>query len=238
MNFKESGKLKAITFSYDDGCVQDVRLIELLNKYGMKGTFNINSGLFGLGRVAVSDTNFRSIRYRLQEKDIQTAYEGHEIAGHTIGHPNLLEQDDAEVIRQVEEDRLKLSELAGYEVVGFAYTGGRGGAHYDDRVVDLLKNHTGIKYARVTKNIDSFDVQPDLYRFHPNIHDIYNPERNQRLIDQFFNTPTDKPQIMYIWGHTYELDMTCEGWTKMEELLASIAYRDDVFYGTNKEVLL
>ena len=44
MQFKDSGKLKAVTFSYDDGMTQDIRLIELLNKYNLKCTFNINSG--------------------------------------------------------------------------------------------------------------------------------------------------------------------------------------------------
>ena len=37
------GKNKAITFSYDDGVTQDRRLIEILNRYGLKATFNINS---------------------------------------------------------------------------------------------------------------------------------------------------------------------------------------------------
>ena len=40
------GKMKAITFSYDDGVVQDRRLIELLDKYGLKATFNLNSEWF------------------------------------------------------------------------------------------------------------------------------------------------------------------------------------------------
>ena len=38
-----NGKMKAVTFSYDDGVTQDKRLIELFNKYGLKATFNINS---------------------------------------------------------------------------------------------------------------------------------------------------------------------------------------------------
>ena len=41
------GKKKAITFSYDDGVTQDIRLIELFNKYGLKCTFNLNSDLLG-----------------------------------------------------------------------------------------------------------------------------------------------------------------------------------------------
>ena len=34
--------MKGITFSYDDGVTQDRRLISLLNRYGMKATFNLN----------------------------------------------------------------------------------------------------------------------------------------------------------------------------------------------------
>ena len=41
------GKKKALTFSYDDGVTQDIRLAELFHKYGMKATFNLNSELLG-----------------------------------------------------------------------------------------------------------------------------------------------------------------------------------------------
>ena len=37
-------KHKAITFSFDDAIVDDIRLVEILNKYGLKATFNLNSG--------------------------------------------------------------------------------------------------------------------------------------------------------------------------------------------------
>ena len=40
------GLAKALTFSYDDGVEQDIRLVEILDKYGMKGTFNLNSGCY------------------------------------------------------------------------------------------------------------------------------------------------------------------------------------------------
>ena len=37
------GKSKVITVCYDDGVVQNIRLIEIMNKYGLKGAFNLNS---------------------------------------------------------------------------------------------------------------------------------------------------------------------------------------------------
>ena len=42
-----NGKKKALTFSYDDGVTQDIRLIEIFNKYNLKATFNLNSEYLG-----------------------------------------------------------------------------------------------------------------------------------------------------------------------------------------------
>ena len=39
---------KYFTLSFDDGLEQDKRVLELMKKYGLKGTFNLNSGMFGL----------------------------------------------------------------------------------------------------------------------------------------------------------------------------------------------
>ena len=38
------GRFKALTLSFDDGRVQDRRLVTLLNRCGIKATFNLNSG--------------------------------------------------------------------------------------------------------------------------------------------------------------------------------------------------
>lgn len=40
-----NGKKKAFNVTYDDGVLQDIRFVDLLNKYHLKGTFNLNSGL-------------------------------------------------------------------------------------------------------------------------------------------------------------------------------------------------
>ena len=45
---KWNGKKKAITFSFDDGVAQDIRVIEILDKYGLKATFNLNSARLGM----------------------------------------------------------------------------------------------------------------------------------------------------------------------------------------------
>ena len=39
-----NGLRKALTLSYDDGVEQDIRLMEILDKHGIRCTFNLNSG--------------------------------------------------------------------------------------------------------------------------------------------------------------------------------------------------
>ena len=41
------GKDKAVTFSYDDGFRYDIRLAQTLDRYRIKGTFNLNSATLG-----------------------------------------------------------------------------------------------------------------------------------------------------------------------------------------------
>jgi peptidoglycan/xylan/chitin deacetylase (PgdA/CDA1 family) len=157
-----NGKMKAITFSFDDAVLQDVRMVELMNKYNLKGTFNLNSELLGTGNFLTINSQCIA-HYKLRSDDIKAVYEGHEVAAHTLTHPSLKKVDDAEVIRQVEEDRKKLSDLVGYEVVGFAYPGG--GRNFDERVTELIRRNTGVKYARATYSTYNFDLPKDLYTF-------------------------------------------------------------------------
>ena len=167
MKFSEQTKKKAITFSYDDGVTQDIRLIELLNRYGLKCTFNLNSELLGTPRILHLKA-MRIAHYKIHPSDVKSVYEGHEVAVHTLTHPMLPTLDDTEVIRQVEQDRLKLSELVGYEVVGMAYPGG--GINHDERVAKLVEEHTGVQYARTIISNESFEPQNDLFRFKPTVY--------------------------------------------------------------------
>ncbi len=234
MQFKNSNKLKAITFSYDDAVTQDIEFVELLNKYNLKCTFNINSELLGTNNMLIRE-NKRVAHYKIHKSDVKGIYDGYEVAVHTLTHPHLPPLDDAEVIRQVEQDRLNLSEMVGYEVVGMAYPGG--GVNNDDRVAEIIKNNTGVKYSRTITCNDSFDLQDNLYRFNPSVYHL-DFDKLMAMGEKFITMTPDKPQIFYIWGHTYEFDYRSDYRVKFEEFLKLISNKDDIFYGTNKEVLL
>jgi peptidoglycan/xylan/chitin deacetylase (PgdA/CDA1 family) len=234
MFFETQGKMKAITFSYDDGVTQDIRLIELLNQYGLKSTFNLNSELLST-KGMLSRNGGRIAHYKIHKDDVRSVYEGHEVAVHTLTHPLLTQLSDAEVVRQVENDRLNLSELAGYEVVGMAYP--CGGVNNDDRVAQIIKTQTGVRYSRTITTNDSFDPQENLFRFNPTLFHL-DFDKMMALGQRFVEMKADRPQIFYVWGHAYEMDYAPDYWIKLEEFFKLISGREDIFYGTNREVLL
>lgn len=228
------GKMKAVTFSYDDGVTQDQRLIALLNKYGLKCTFNLNSEFLGTaGSLIREDVTVAHVKPRAIE--VKNIYEGHEVASHTLTHPLLTAVSDDEIVRQVENDRLALSDIVGYEVVGFAYPGG--GTNYNEHVADVIKNNTGVKYCRTTVSSHSFDIQSDLYRFKPTVYHHEEWNKMFELAQSFVELDTDTPKLFYIWGHAYEFDIH-NTWDKFEEFCKIISGKQDIFYGTNREVLL
>lgn len=235
MKFKEQKKLKAITLSYDDGVVQDIRFIRLLNRHNLKCTFNLNSGLLGKPQLFPHHGGYIA-HYYVHSEDVRRVYEGHEIAVHTLTHPNLTALDEEEIIRQVEQDRLRLSELAGYEVVGMAYP--CGGVNNDDRVAKIIRENTGVKYSRTITNTGNFDQQDNLYRFNPSVYHVGNFDQLMKMGQRFLDLKPDEPQIFYIWGHSYGLDYESDYWPKIEAFFELISNHDDIFYGTNAEVLL
>ena len=225
-------KRKAVTFSYDDGVTQDQRLIEMFDKYGLRATFNINSGRLGKAGSLIRE-NVTVAHVKPRPEEIRAIYEGHEIAVHTLTHPSLTALSDEEVIREVEEDRLRLSELAGYEVVGMAYPNGAA----DERVAELIRSHTGVRYARTVLSTHNFAPNENYYLFNPTVYHHREFDRMFELAETFLQSDADEPQIFYVWGHAYEFDIG-NTWSKMEDFCRLISGHGDVFYGTNREVLL
>ena len=227
-----NGKNKAITFSFDDGVLQDKRTIEILNKYGLKATFNLNSGKFGTKHPY--EVNGKTVeRTLISPQEVKGVYYTHEVAVHTIGHFNLTSLPDDCVIWQVEEDRKMLESLIGKEICCMAYP--CGGTNNDERVANVIKENTKIKFARTITSTYSFDMQTDLLRFNPTIH--FGDEKLFSLAKEFLASQNNEPKLFYIWGHTYELDAVNGAWERFEEFCKLIANKDDIYYGTHGQVL-
>lgn len=220
-----NGCNKAFTLSYDDGVETDRRLAEMLNYYGLKCTFNLNSGCIG------SPDTWKNKDFTVRRLPIDTLpeiYKGHEIAVHGKFHKVPTELSDEELEDEFVNDRKRLTEIFGQEPIGMAYAYGA----FDDRVVEYLRS-IGLKYARTVWDADNFDVQKDLMRLRPTCH--HNNERLFDLIDEFLSIETDQPQLFYLWGHTYEFGGD-DNWDRIEAVCKKVSGRSDIFFGTNKEV--
>lgn len=231
---KWNGKKKALTFSFDDGVSQDIRVIEILDKYGLKATFNLNSAR--LGMKGTLKRNGRVVDFSMISFDkVKGVYSSHEVAAHTLMHKLLPSLDDSTVIWQVEEDRRILSELVGYDVMGMAYP--CGGENNDERVAKIIKENTGIRFARTISSTYNFDIQDDLYRFDPSVY-IIEVDKLFELGREFVDLSCDTPKIFYIWGHAFEMDAEYISWDKFEEFCKLISGRDDIYYEVNSKVIL
>ncbi len=230
---KWEGKNKAVTFSFDDGVKQDEKTIEILDSYGLKATFNLNSGRFGQDFPFEHNGKIieRSIVFA---KDVKKIYKNHEVALHTVNHINLTTLKRDEIIKEVLTDKNNLEDLCGYKMCGMAYP--CGGVNNDDRVAEIIRENTDIKYARGSALTYGFDLQENLLRFKPSIK-IFS-DKLFELADRFLSLKNEEPQLLYVCGHTYEFDMHEDGWETFEKFCKIISGKTDIFYGNNREVLL
>lgn len=225
------GRRKAFTLSYDDGVTQDIRLIELLNKYKVKATFNLNAGLFGQqGTVSAGKKEVPHIK--LSRDEVITIYKGHEMAAHGQYHKCLVGMDIARCVDEILESRKELERLEGKPITGFAYAFGA----YDELVVKALEA-CGISYARTIESTHKFELPKNFLTWHPTCH--HDDEKIYELADEFLSDEmyftTNPAKLFYVWGHSYEFDQN-DNWGHIEKFLSTIAGHDDVWYATNGEI--
>ena len=222
-------KKKAVTFSYDDGVVHDRRLIELFNRYGLKCTFNLNSGIMS-GASCWTTGNVEI--HRMNAKGLPELYKGHEIAVHCLTHADLTKCDDETVYNEVLLDKANLERMFGCKIEGMAYPYGS----YSEHIADILKE-CGIKYARTVCSTGGAATPCNLLTLSASMH--HNDEHALDYINDFLaldgNTLTE-PKMLYIWGHSYEFEVN-QNWDYFEEICRMLSGKDDIFYGTNSEVL-
>lgn len=196
---------KIFLLSFDDGTVWDGRLVELLNRYGIKGTFNLNSGLEDF--VWHFEDRFPVRRQILSE--IGNLYDGHEIASHSLHHHRLDLLPAPQLRREVEEDAARLKEVFGLSDIGF----GVPFTFCNDREVKILRRL--VRYIRLSEFSDSFALPADAY--HIPIHGLYNEEDIREKLAAFVES--ELPVSLFVMaGHSYELEALGH-WDYMEALL-------------------
>lgn len=213
------GKHKALTMSYDDGRSFDRQLVEIFNKYGIKGTFHLNGGLLGDGEFGE----------RIGFDEIKELYKGHEVSCHTYTHPTIERCPLPMVCEQIIEDRKVLEAACGYPVRGMSYPNGS----YSEEIKKLLPL-CGIEYSRVVGNSDNFAMPSDYLEWVSTCHHNHNLMENAEVFAKL--SKTQYLYLMYVWGHSYEFNDR-DNWDHIENFCKFIGGRDDIWYATNIEIV-
>ncbi|MBR6557573.1 MAG: polysaccharide deacetylase family protein [Clostridia bacterium] len=210
------GVSRCLTMSYDDGRKEDVRLVEIFNKNGIKGTFHLNSGFFCRDNV-------------ISFEDVKDLYKGHEVSCHMATHPWPTIIPETAKLAEIYEDRKALEKACGYPVRGMSYPYG----NFDDETIKVIKN-TGIEYSRTVHSTNNFDIPEDFLRWDPTCHHRHD------IVDKipvFLDPGRDSHyNLFYVWGHSYEFSHN-NNWELIEEFCAKISGLENVWYATNIEIV-
>lgn len=199
---------KIFLISFDDGTVWDYRFVQLLNRHGMKGTFNLNSGLEDF--VWHYEDRF-PVRRQVLANTVEL-YQGHEVASHSLHHHWLNTLTPPQLSREVGDDCTALKKIFGLQKIGF----GVPFTACSEREVNIIRKF--VRYIRLSEFSDSFSPPADPY--HIPIHALYNQPDIRQKIAAF--AESNLPVSLFVMaGHSYELEVL-DHWGYMEELLQYI----------------
>jgi len=228
------GKSKAVTLSYDDGILQDIRFSEIISKYGLKCTFNMTG--------EKHHTSCALTEVQVRESFLS---KGHEIAVHGYMHRAEGRIRPIEGIQDILNCRLELERKYDMIIRGMAYPDSginriSNGADYQS-IRQYLKE-LDIVYARTADgDNDSFELPPDWYSWMPTAH--HDNPRLFEYIEKFLSIDTSPkaycssryPRLFYLWGHSFEFDRN-DNWDRLIDICERLSGKDDVWYATNIQI--
>jgi len=218
------GRRVALTSDWDDGTSHDRRLVALLNRSGLKGSFNLCSGKLGL------DSRQSGWKDFVCADEVAALYQGHEVCSHSVHHPRPWSLPVDQFCWEMLEDRRRLEALVGYPVRGFVLPFGWKTGF--DSCRELARS-CGFRYLRHTESTPQFDLPGDWFSWKPTCHCGEDLSRHWALM---LERSTDQPgQLFYVWGHSYEFEDGL-GWEAIEAFAALAAGTPGVWYATKGEV--
>ena len=220
------GKTKAFNISYDDGVIQDIRFVELLNRYGIMGTFNLNYGLMHSGFTWQHECGM-TVR-RIPEDQVSAVYEGHEIASHSYSHPYFDQMWEIDILKELGSDKFFLEKLFGREVAGYATPF----YFYSDRMADCVR-HCGFEYARISEESNDYSIPVDFYRWKGS--KFHWDEDLEDFVRGFLETEQELALCQLV-GHSYDLDVLGL-WDTLENICRRVSENRDVWAATHLEIV-
>lgn len=226
------GKPKAVTLSYDDGAPTDIRLLECINKYGLKCTLNICG-------------NDISNESRLTSNFLKNTVlaNGHEIATHGYMHRANDSIRPIEGIRETLDSRIALENALGRIIRGMAYPDRSVDRSTQPIVYENVKTYLSmldIAYARMAGGNEKFELPEDWLNWMPTAH--HENPRLFELIRSFNETDlnriycsTRSPKVFFLWGHSFEFEGN-QNWDRLEKICTELSGKEDVWYATNIDI--
>lgn len=215
--------MKIVCLSFDDGTVYDLRFIELLNKYNLKATLNLNSGLEDF----VWYYGDHPIK-RLKLNEVKDKYQGHEVCSHSLLHPYFSSLDEKETIRQVKEDINNLTNIFASPIVGFAFP-------FHDQTeynIQVIKENVKLEYIRYSYFSNSY-LPTD--RYHIPLHALYDDKDIYSKLETFKKNTLEN-SLFVIAGHAYEFEVKND-WDKIETLLKYLSEDSEIEVKTMKDAI-
>jgi len=230
------GKTKAVTFSYDDGCREDLQTVKVFEKYGMKATFNIPSG-----HIAAESGGWTLTEDEIRENILE---KGHEIATHGQLHKALGLVRPIDGIQDVLNCRLELERRFGGIVRGMAYS--------DSGILDWTNEASYENVRRYLKDLDivysrtlghdnnRFQLPTDWYEWKPTAHHDH-PQILQwakEFVEMDVNSlycSSRHAKLFYVWGHSFEFERN-NNWQRLHDICETLANKEDIWYATNMEI--
>lgn len=242
-----------ITTSWDDGSPSDKKLVGLLEKYSIKGTFYISK------KFEYRPKRGNAKIVRASDEELKKIYRDFEVGAHSLTHKYFNNLNDWQIKEEVDGSKEYLENLFSREVKVFCYPGGR----YDKISIEEVKK-AGFIGARTT-DIFKFDVgdpflMPTTINCYPfpfgkgsartkmrsflkNTRLVINsnlPFKSflnwQNLAKTLFDKAEEEKGVFHLWGHSWEIDKN-NMWKALENALKYISGRKDALYLTNSETL-
>ena len=195
--------MKYFILSIDDGTVYDKKVIPILNRHGIKGTFNLNTGLEDF----VWYKDGRPVE-RLHIEENKGLYEGHEVASHSLTHPHLTQCCNDHIGYEVGVDMENLGRIFQRQIKSFAFPF----EDFDERSINRIKAIGGLTAIRVSEINRSFRFPID--PFHIKITSL-NIKEALELFPSFLK---DKDAELFVFvSHAYDFEFD-ETYDELEKL--------------------
>ena len=214
------GNHKALIMSYDDGLDDDIVLAQLFDRYGIIGTFHLNSGLLDTRAIWYQGKPNEILQTYLSKDTLVHVFKNHEIAVHGTYHKALVGLSDKEILEEINVDIENLTILSDRKISSMAYAFGS----TNDHVAEVIGT-TPLTNARTTKSSYNFDLPEDYYLWNPTCHDSEALE----YLEAYISLDSPSLSLFYVWGHSWELRDTLRN-QNILKFCNKIGDRDDIWY--------